>query len=334
MASILRLSVMVTAFSMALYFGGCVSASSQQIMAPEKRVAATTAKRPAPARVNSSAHVYLLRGLMNIFSLGMDDLAQKIERRGITATVHNHTEWQSLSDEIAAKYKAGNHGAIILIGHSLGADAVMFMGEYLGKKGVPVALIVPFDGTGSYSATSNVARVMNLTQRDYAYMKRGPGFHGELANVDVSRDTNIGHISIDKSARLHAMVVNKIVSIVGGRSLATPGEDQAIAKPAAAPTPARGNAAGSEHATPATHAPVAPNAAPRAKPATSGSAADTGPAAEPAPKAAPEAPKAAIVTNAPKPAASPAAPASNTAPAPQAPAAHQKARPHPEQGPI
>ena len=56
---------------------------------------------------------------------------------------------------------------------------------------------------------------MNITQRDYAYMRRGYGFRGELANVDVSNDESIGHISIDKSARLHAMVVNKIVSVVG-----------------------------------------------------------------------------------------------------------------------
>ena len=41
------------------------------------------------------AHVYLLRGLMNIFSLGMDTLAAKIQRRGIYATVHNHAEWSS-----------------------------------------------------------------------------------------------------------------------------------------------------------------------------------------------------------------------------------------------
>jgi hypothetical protein len=187
-------------------------------MVPEKKLAAATPHSQRPAPVRSSAHVYLLRGLMNIFSLGMDDLAAKIQARGITATLHNHSEWQTLSDEIAAGYRAGNRGPIILIGHSLGADAVMAMGEYLGRKSVPVALIVPFDGTNSYAATGNVARVMNLTQRDYAYVKRGPGFRGELQNVDVSNDTSIGHISIDKSARLHALVVNRIVGIVGGRS--------------------------------------------------------------------------------------------------------------------
>src|SRR5262249_43823377 len=121
------------------------------------------------------------------------------------------------------KYKAGNHGPIVLIGHSLGADAVMLMGERLGSLGVPVALIVPFDATKSFAATGNVARVMNITQRDYAYMKRGSGFRGELANVDVSSDESIGHISIDKTPRLHTMVVNKVAAVVGkGGQLAAP----------------------------------------------------------------------------------------------------------------
>ena len=46
----------------------------------------------------SRAHVYLLRGLMNIFSLGMDQLAGKIERYGIPASVYNHSLEQAVAD--------------------------------------------------------------------------------------------------------------------------------------------------------------------------------------------------------------------------------------------
>jgi hypothetical protein len=196
-----------------------ISAHGQTGAAPKPAsLSGATAKKqeskPRP-QVRSGPHVYLLRGLLNIFSLGMDDLAEKLTRRGVYATVHNHAEWESLSNEIARNYKAGNRSAVVLVGHSLGADAVMMMGSYLDKLGVPVSLIVPFDGTASYAATKNVARVMNLTQRDYARMTRGPGFRGELQNIDVSSDTSIDHISIDKSARLHNMVINKILGVTG-----------------------------------------------------------------------------------------------------------------------
>jgi pimeloyl-ACP methyl ester carboxylesterase len=127
------------------------------------------------------AHVYLLRGLMNIFSLGMDSLAEELSKRGVYTTVSNHSEWQSLADQAASNYKAGKEDPIILIGHSLGADAVMQMAAYLNRKNIPVALVVPFDGTGSFSTPANVGRLVNLTQRNtptcalgLAFMARSP----------------------------------------------------------------------------------------------------------------------------------------------------------------
>ncbi len=246
MISKFRLPATAAAIALA-FFAFALPAQGQTIAAAEKP-AAKPASNPRPG--SGGAHVYLLRGLLNIFSLGMDDLAQKLEKRGVRTSVHNHAEWESLANDIAARYKAGRHGAVVLIGHSLGADAVMFMGEYLGKKGVPVALIVPFDGTGSFAASSNVSRVMNLTQRDYAYMRRGPGFRGELQNIDVSGQ-GYGHTDIDKSPRLHNMVINKVVGVVGrgGPRQAQPApaeakpassvssQDKPAATPAAAPTP-------------------------------------------------------------------------------------------------
>ena len=126
-----------------------------------------------PSMAAPRAHVYLLRGLMNIFSLGMDTLAEELNRRGVYATVDNHADWESLADSAAANYKAGKEGPIILIGHSLGADAVMAMAAYLGRRGVPVALVVPFDGTASFAASANVARVLNLTQHYYMSARAG-----------------------------------------------------------------------------------------------------------------------------------------------------------------
>jgi len=178
------------------------------------------------------AHVYLLRGLMNIFSLGMDSLAEELSKRGVYATVSNHSEWQSLADQAASNYKARKEDPIILIGHSLGADAVMQMAAYLNRKNIPVALVVPFDGTESYSTPANVSRVVNLTQRKYAYMRPGPGFHGSLANVDVSGDPSIDHINIDKSPRLHARAISEVLAVIKGHRVATPsGANPSVANP-------------------------------------------------------------------------------------------------------
>lgn len=178
----------------------------------------------------SHPHVYLMRGLLNIFSLGMDQLAAQIARNGVDASVYNHSVEETVVDAIARKYRAGDHGPYILVGHSLGADAVMLMALQLNSQGVPVALVVPFDGTASYAAPANVSCVVNLTQRKYAYMQAGPGFHGKLSNVDVSSDTTIDHVTIDKSPRLQAMALKEILQAAHGQSCRPGTNPPAIAR--------------------------------------------------------------------------------------------------------
>ena len=214
---------------------------------------------PGAAQAQPRAHVYLLRGLFNVFSLGMDSLTEELKRRGVDATVHGYGEWQTLADRAAADYKAGKEAPIILIGHSLGADAVMEMAAYLGRRDVPVALVVPFDGTQSFAAWDNVARVLNLTQRKYAYMRGGPGFHGALDNVDVSSDKSIDHITIDKSPRLHARVVAAVLAVVGNRKAAPAKNGNGAAADTArtATLPEHGSRQNADNPAPPPHKPPA-----------------------------------------------------------------------------
>jgi pimeloyl-ACP methyl ester carboxylesterase len=195
---------------------------------------------PGAAQPQPRAHVYLLRGLLKIFSFGMDSLAEELKGRDVDATVHGYSEWQTLADQAAADYKAGKEAPIILIGHSLGADAVMEMAADLGRKGVPVALVVPFDCTKSFAASDNVAHVLNLTHSGtLTYIRGGPGFHGTLANVDLSSDPSIDHINIDKSPQLHARVVAEVLAVVGNHRTAPAkkgnGADAGTARPATLP---------------------------------------------------------------------------------------------------
>jgi pimeloyl-ACP methyl ester carboxylesterase len=199
---------------------GIVPGAVAQTAKPAQHpVAPHAASTHGSARDDAShPHVYLMRGLLNIFSLGMDQLAAQIARNGVDASVYNHSVEETIVDAIAQKYRAGDHGPYILVGHSLGADAVMLMALQLNAQGVPVALVVPFDGTASYAAPANVSCVVNVTQRKYAYMQAGPGFHGRLSNVDVSSDTTIDHVTIDKSPRLQAMALKEILQAAHGQS--------------------------------------------------------------------------------------------------------------------
>jgi pimeloyl-ACP methyl ester carboxylesterase len=188
-------------------------AAQSAAMAVSRRVVShqVASHQVASHPVVSRPHVYLMRGLLNIFSLGMDQLAVQIERHGIDASVYNHTFADAVDAQIVKMYRAGDHGPYMLIGHSLGADAVMWMAQQLNAQGVPVALVVPVDGTGSSAASRNVACVINMTQRSYAYMRPGVGFHGVLDNVDFSGDPGIDHLTIDKSPRVQAEALRYVL---------------------------------------------------------------------------------------------------------------------------
>jgi pimeloyl-ACP methyl ester carboxylesterase len=227
------------AIGIAIFFGCATHAWSQSAINSEQQGGGPPSTRPLspPATPSETgpARVYLLHGWMNVFSLGMDDLAQKLQREGIPASVRNHAEEAQIVEEIAARFRAGDRRPIILIGHSLGADAVMLMSEQLGRQGVPVALVVLFDGTQPMAVGENVARVMNITQ--HVAITAGPGFHGELETINESGDANVTHTTIDKSARLHAVVIDKIKTVVVQEGKA----GQASAPPANPPieTPAK-----------------------------------------------------------------------------------------------
>ena len=131
----------------------------------------------------------------------------------------------------------------------------MEMAAYLGRKGVPVALVVPFDGTKSFEVSNNVARVLNLTHSGtYFSMRGGPSFHGTLATVDVSSDPTIDHINIDKSPRLHERVVAEVLAVAGNHKSAPVknrnGADARTAKPATLPEQGGSRQNADNHAPP------------------------------------------------------------------------------------
>jgi pimeloyl-ACP methyl ester carboxylesterase len=161
--------------------------------------------------------VYLLKGLADVFSSGMDFLQDKLQARGVAGEVRSHSDWEKLAQSAAEKWRSGNHGPIIIIGHSLGADAAILMAKRLGEEGVPVALLVTFSPVDSGPANANVARAVNYFQSNSAWhgqITRGNGFHGVLENVDLKDAPGITHFNIEKADNLHAQTIAKVLAIV------------------------------------------------------------------------------------------------------------------------
>ncbi|HWZ40425.1 MAG TPA: hypothetical protein VNY08_19195 [Bradyrhizobium sp.] len=172
------------------------------------------AAHAAPAA--SDAHVYLVRGVLNIFSLGMDEIAAKLQRQGISASVHNHLAWASIADDAAAEYKSGRVKTIILVGHSSGATALPDIVARLDRQGVPVKLAIGLDSVFHTSLAGRVGRYINF------YVANGAGtrvektgnFRGTLENVDVEAVPGVSHLTIDKNELMQRKVIAAIDAVV------------------------------------------------------------------------------------------------------------------------
>jgi hypothetical protein len=179
-------------------------------------VCASTASAAAPA---AGAHVYLLRGVLNIFSLGLDQIGARLQAQGIKVTIANYLSWASLADDAAAEYKSGRTRTIILVGHSSGATALPDMVARLDHYGVPVKLAIGLDSVFHTSLSGHVGRYINY------YVANGAGtpvaktktFHGDLENIDVG-NRGIGHLTIDKNEMMQEKVISAIDAVALSRS--------------------------------------------------------------------------------------------------------------------
>lgn len=234
-------------------------------------LAAVVALLPAVAQAQTQnrnapqVRVYLMRGLANIFSFGMDDLTTKLNARGIKASVHSYVDWQTLANVAIEDARAGKRRPtpVIIIGHSLGADAAVDMGNRVSAAGIPVPLVVTFDPVSMKTASAKIGKVVNYYQSGGA----GKAVSGpRVDNVDLTGAGQLTHFNIEKAAELHARVIAMIEKPARPRS---PRPAPQVAAPAPTPvTPAASPA-------PAAMAPAAPAA-------TETAAAPATPAAEPA----------------------------------------------------
>jgi pimeloyl-ACP methyl ester carboxylesterase len=161
-----------------------------------------------------TGEVYLLRGLANVFSTGLDVMNDRFRAKGVNSRVDNHSVWQSWADDIVARAQNGDVSfPIIIMGHSLGGNASVQMARYLGDRGVKVAYVAAFDPTITTEPGPNVARVDNFfipnrrNGEPVNVVIEGPGFTGAISNIDVTPMQGVDHFNVEKNRQLQDRVI-------------------------------------------------------------------------------------------------------------------------------
>ena len=176
-------------------------------------VAVITLLYCSPARAD--ARVILLRGWFGVFSTGLDEIADALKAKGIRAEVAGHLYWRTAVDDILRERAEGKTDALVLVGHSQGANNVIDMARMLEAKNVPVALLITLAPYRQNPIPDNVMRAINYYQSSGwgAPITAGTGFRGTLSNIDVEEDSTVSHINIDKSTRVQADIVREVEAI-------------------------------------------------------------------------------------------------------------------------
>ncbi len=165
----------------------------------------------------AAEEVYMIRGFMNVFSAGMNEMTVKLRRYGIRASSHSNGDWKGLAQNIINRNKRGQVShPIIIVGHSLGGVDAPNFANALGRKGVKVGLVIGLDPGFSTPAPfgPNVKQVVNYKIPSGQYYRSGRGFTGSIRTIDVSR-YGVDHVGIDKSPQVQNLVISRIRSKVG-----------------------------------------------------------------------------------------------------------------------
>jgi hypothetical protein len=181
--------------------------------------------QPASAQ-QVHGRAYLFRGLIGLIDWGMDELANRITRVGVSANIGSHLAWREVANQAISDYHR-DPKPIAVVGHSIGGDSAIEFAKALGAAHVPVSLLVTYDPTRAADRVPpNVLRYINLYQSSNILgggdLPPAKGFHGHYASYNLKDRPEIIHVNMDKFSRIQELLTAKV------RSMGAGGEGEAV----------------------------------------------------------------------------------------------------------
>ena len=171
------------------------------------------------------ARIYAMRGFLDVFSTGLHDLTEKIEKKLIIhAKPLSYLEENRLSAFLIKKYHSEPcKTPIVLIGHSYGADEQITVAKKLNDAHVPVALLITLDHTRAQSIPSNVQIYYNINSGKsivsgiipWGCSMSSPKNCTRMYEVDLVKNKGfrrVNHFNIDKLPEIHNYIIEIIES--------------------------------------------------------------------------------------------------------------------------
>lgn len=193
------------------------------VVAAVSAMALGSSADPADAKCSNvgaakPGEVYFMRGLANIFSLGLDAFAKEVTALGIENCVFNHSHWQAVVNDVVERgYQNQISEPIIIIGHSLGANIAPKMATSIGRHNIPVYYVAMLDPVEPTRVGENVKEIVNyyLPKSKDTLLRPTSAFSGELLNENLRYwREGFDHFNIDEKRSLRGVMKRRVIEIV------------------------------------------------------------------------------------------------------------------------
>lgn len=195
-----------------------------------------------PDKPRRPGQILVVRGLLTVFSLGLNDLGNELGGEGFDVSVEFAVLSPLAVERMKARYGgSGDPGPVVIIGHSLGAYLAPSLARQLGDAGIPVDLMVMLDCLHDATIPPNVRRCVNLYQAaKHGFVaalpvkaessatvlcnievnkyqehlgKRPPEILAQLQFRHFNANESIDHFNIDKSKWIHEIVIREVLDV-------------------------------------------------------------------------------------------------------------------------
>jgi pimeloyl-ACP methyl ester carboxylesterase len=177
----------------------------------------------------------LIRGLMDVFSLGMNSVAERLAEEGFEATaISGAVRAQEGQRLIEAAQADELSRPLVIVGHSYGGDAAVRLCRQLDRANVPVDKLILVDATTPPPVPGSVRRVFNIYRSspgtDWVPVLRGVAINERrrerdlpethVINFDLRKadapelkTAKINHFTIDESKAVQDLVVEQALAV-------------------------------------------------------------------------------------------------------------------------
>ncbi len=178
------------------------------------------------AKADPVTHVYFIRGFLNVFSTGLDEMSAQLAKNGVKSVVQGHLSGSAVRAQLVAERKKTGKlpNPVVLVGHSFGANAALSVSSLLAADGIPVDLVITIDPTVDGPLTANVRRYTNyhFAGNNLGVPLNSPKLGKRIANIDLSKRQDIAgagddHWTVTSNKALQNEILAAVRKQVGRR---------------------------------------------------------------------------------------------------------------------